>query len=162
MSTVNVDDTQYVPSNGVDQTQKPNGVAVIHQPQPNYVRINVPTMQNPSQYQIGPSLVDQNGQPIPVVFVTNSTNGHFQLAGDINNVPEYTRWSVFNIGCCLFVIGACALCMSIKTRNRKRMGDLQGARKASKWAAILNTIATVVGIIVIILNILQYTGQISI
>ena len=96
-------------------------------------------MHNPSQHQTGTlsGLSKWLNRANNIYNQTVQMVG-FQLARDINNVRDYTVWSVFNICCCFLALGACALYMSSKTKNYKHMSNLQGAREASRWAAILN------------------------
>jgi hypothetical protein len=151
---INMDDNKFVPHNDVVQT---------HEPPPSYAHINTQVMQNPHphQHQNQQLFVQQNGQMIPAIFVNNGMNGYSPYSGPILDVHDYTVWSVFNILCCGFWCGLCALALSLKTRTKKRNGDLQGAKEMSKWAAIWNVVATVFGIIAITLIALNQTGNIN-
>jgi H+/Cl- antiporter ClcA len=96
---------------------------------------------------------------IPVVFVSNGMNGHSPFAGSLVHVPDYTIWSIFSTLCCGFLFGLCALWMSLKARSDKRNGDLQSAKDASKWAAILNVVAIVSSILAVLIYLLYYNRQ---
>jgi hypothetical protein len=161
MSTVNADNVQYVPLNDSNQTEKTNRSAVIHEPPPSYAQVNTQGLQNPYQYQTEPSVKHQNGQPIPVILETRGIAGVIGVTEKAIHVNDYTAWSIFNIFCCGLIFGACALSVSYTTKKRKLMGDIQGAREASRCAAGLNVVATISGIIGITLVILHETGKIS-
>ncbi|XP_006917994.1 interferon-induced transmembrane protein 3 [Pteropus alecto] len=66
-------------------------------------------------------------------------------------VPDHVVWSLFNTlffnPCCL---GFVAFAYSVKSRDRKMVGDVIGAQSYASTAKCLNICALVVGIIVII------------
>ena len=144
-----LDNTPHVSSNSDNPTQKQNDERVLDQPQPSYGPVNTQTLQNLSQNQVQSPFVNQNGQTIPVIVANNCVNKQSQWTKDINNIDDFTAWSIFSICCCCLFLGAFALIMSNKTKTEKRMGNLEGARKASEYAAVLNTISNAVGIVII-------------
>ena len=121
-------------------------------------------MQSPyrNQNQNQQLFIQQNGQMIPVIVVTNRTNGQSPYSGSIVNVRDYLAWSIVKVLCCYLLFGLCALALSLKTRKKKRSGDLQGAKKLSKWAGRWNALSAIAGIIATTLLILDKTGAISI
>jgi hypothetical protein len=147
MAMINMDDNKFVPHNDIVQT---------HEPPPSYAHINTQIMQNPPQYPTQQLFVQQNGQTIPAVFVNNRMKDHSPPNESIINVRDYLAWSIFNMLCCGLWCGLCALILSLKTRSKKRKGDLVGAKETSSWAGILNAVASIVGIIGIILIISRY------
>ncbi|XP_042761034.1 interferon-induced transmembrane protein 1-like [Panthera leo] len=76
------------------------------------------------------------------------------------SVPDHIVWSLFNTvymnWCCL---GFVAFSYSVKSRDRKMVGDLIGARTYAATAKCLNIWALVLGIILtLIFIILFFTG----
>jgi hypothetical protein len=76
---------------------------------------------------------------------------------NLNNIEEYYCWSILNILCCFWILGAVACGFSCITQSSKQRGDLQGALNASRTARTLNIIATIIGVIVYIIYIIYYT-----
>ncbi|XP_064225433.1 interferon-induced transmembrane protein 3-like [Aotus nancymaae] len=70
------------------------------------------------------------------------------------SVPDYVAWSLFNLfmnSCCLgFIAFAC----SIKSRDRKMVGELTKAQAYASTTKCLNIWALILGIIVTILPII--------
>ncbi|XP_053305255.1 dispanin subfamily A member 2b-like [Spea bombifrons] len=70
-------------------------------------------------------------------------------------VRDHLVWSIFNLfymnPCCL---GLLALVFSVKTRDRKIIGDANAAKSYGSTALSLNIAATVLGILTIILFII--------
>nr|XP_039323347.1 interferon-induced transmembrane protein 3-like [Saimiri boliviensis boliviensis] len=68
------------------------------------------------------------------------------------SVPDHVIWSLFNTlfmnSCCLDFI---AFAYSVKSRDRKMVGDLTGAQAYASTAKCLNVWALIVGIIMTIL-----------
>jgi len=159
MSTIN--DVQFIPSNNVVQTEGYKDAVVTHQPRPNYAQTDSQVMQNPYQIPTVPAHMYSNGRILPVSYANVRMNGPYPVVRKTVKVHDYLAWSICNMVCCCLVFGAIAVSMSIQTKTRKRFGDIQGAQSASKWAAILNIGGTIIGIIVIILVIVKYTGHIS-
>uniref|UniRef100_A0A8D2BDW0 Uncharacterized protein n=1 Tax=Sciurus vulgaris TaxID=55149 RepID=A0A8D2BDW0_SCIVU len=66
--------------------------------------------------------------------------------------PDYVTWSLFNTiflnFCCL---GFTAFAFSIKSRDRKMVGDFTGSQTYASTSKKLNISATVISIIVIVL-----------
>ena len=163
MSTVKDNDGQFMPSNHAVQLQQPKNDVVTQQPPPSYIAANSQAMGNFNQHPPAAIYIDQNGQRIPVVYGNSGVNGpypHLHRANTVK-VHDYKVWSILNIIFCCLIFGGLALHNSSQVRNRLRIGDLQGARAASKRAAIINILATISGIIIITLAVLQYTNQIT-
>ncbi|KAM8812751.1 interferon-induced transmembrane protein 3-like [Rhynchonycteris naso] len=72
-------------------------------------------------------------------------------------VPDHIVWSLFNTlffnPCCL---GFVAFAYSVKSRDRKMVGDMIGAQSYASTAKLLNTVALVLGIIAAIVLIVFY------
>uniref|UniRef100_G1QF53 Uncharacterized protein n=2 Tax=Myotis lucifugus TaxID=59463 RepID=G1QF53_MYOLU len=66
-------------------------------------------------------------------------------------VPDHIVWSLFNTlffnTCCL---GFVAFAFSVKSRDRKMVGDVIGARSYASTAKCLNIWAVVLGLLVIL------------
>ncbi|XP_078076927.1 dispanin subfamily A member 2b-like [Mustelus asterias] len=77
----------------------------------------------------------------------------------VPNVPpvrDHLLWSIFNFFylnfCCL---GFVALVFSVKSRDRKVVGDAEGARHYASTARALNIAATVLSILVLVILIVM-------
>ncbi|KAM6309023.1 interferon-induced transmembrane protein 5-like [Aegotheles albertisi] len=94
--------------------------------------------------------------------------GGTPAAGPHGHPPDYVLWSLFNVlmgyglaymGCCCFP----ALIYSIKARDCKVLGDLEGARRHGARAKVLNIIFSaliVVGVVAVIaITIIVITQQ---
>ncbi|XP_060031829.1 interferon-induced transmembrane protein 1-like [Erinaceus europaeus] len=79
-------------------------------------------------------------------------------------VPDHVVWSLFNTlflnVCCL---GFIAFAYSVKSRDRKMVGDLAGARSYASTAKCLNIWALVLGVLISIgyLALLIYVGMMA-
>uniref|UniRef100_M4A3D8 Uncharacterized protein n=1 Tax=Xiphophorus maculatus TaxID=8083 RepID=M4A3D8_XIPMA len=70
-------------------------------------------------------------------------------ANSTSVAPTYRGWSIFNIICCCWPLGACALYYSGKVKTANEAGDTVAAQDASKTAMTLNIIALICGLILI-------------
>uniref|UniRef100_A0A8C6H4A3 Interferon induced transmembrane protein 6 n=2 Tax=Mus TaxID=862507 RepID=A0A8C6H4A3_MUSSI len=72
--------------------------------------------------------------------------------------PDHITWSTFNTvfmnGCCL---GFIAYIYSVKSRDRKMVGDMTGAQSHASTAKILNILALVISLIFYIMLIVLYS-----
>ncbi|GAA6215235.1 dispanin subfamily A member 2b-like [Lates japonicus] len=97
------------------------------------------------RYNVPPG---QPGLPAVVQYTTVSV--------PIEPPKDHIIWSLFSFvhlnPCCL---GLAALIHSIKARDRRAAGDLDGSRRHSSTACCLNIWATVVGSIMILLMIIM-------
>ncbi|XP_071618137.1 interferon-induced transmembrane protein 1-like [Heliangelus exortis] len=82
-----------------------------------------------------------------------------ESTGPEEQPPDYVLWSLFNVlvgnalafmGCCCFP----ALLYSIKARDCKVVGDLEGARLHGARAKLLNIIFTILGAIAFVATII--------
>ncbi|XP_059832277.1 dispanin subfamily A member 2b-like [Hypanus sabinus] len=83
-----------------------------------------------------------------------------QVVPGVLPVRDHLPWSIFNLlymnFCCL---GLTAMVFSIKSRDRKVVGDVEGAQHYGSTARSLNIAATVIGVLLfIIIIILVATG----
>jgi hypothetical protein len=99
---------------------------------------------------------------IPGPHVYSPMNGPYQMAVNTMNISDYLVWSICNTLCCFWPLGLVATVISVITRRKKKNGDFQGARSTSKWARAMNILATLGGIILIILVSLHFNGAINI
>jgi hypothetical protein len=97
----------------------------------------IPTRSEPSQRQ-----------PEDSVYLT-TTNVN------LDSIKDHQCWSVFNILCCWCVLGCVACYFSHETNKLIQQGDRQGALRASRYARNFNRIATIVGVLFIILYIIK-------
>ncbi|XP_041053697.1 dispanin subfamily A member 2b-like [Carcharodon carcharias] len=86
-------------------------------------------IMNPGAYPYqGPK---QDGQSVQTTVVT--------MAPNVLSVRDHLPWSIFNFFylnfCCL---GFVALVFSVKSRDRKVVGDVEGARQYASTARALN------------------------
>ncbi|CAF0987689.1 unnamed protein product [Adineta steineri] len=130
--------------------------------------------QEPSQRQlvstISKNTHDSNQeQPQRQSILTINENTHDlnqkpsqrQLVSTINNPDEiesYMCWSILSILFCGVGLGCIACCFSWKAGRLLEQGDTQGALRASKDARTMNILATLFGIIIIIIGILYLAG----
>ncbi|XP_078077409.1 dispanin subfamily A member 2b-like [Mustelus asterias] len=74
------------------------------------------------------------------------------VAPSVPPVQDHFLWSIFNFSylnfCCL---GFIALIYSVKSRDRKYLGDLEGARNYASSARTLNIVTTVLSILLIVI-----------
>ncbi|KAF4008654.1 IFITM3 [Cervus elaphus hippelaphus] len=79
-------------------------------------------------------------------------------------VPDHIVWSLFNtifMNCCC--LGFVAFAYSVKSRDRKMIGDIIGAQSYASTAKCLNICALVLGLLlIIILIIIVSTGSLMI
>jgi hypothetical protein len=91
---------------------------------------------NQTPVYVPPFLVDQDSRP---------------LRSHHHNAPfDYLPWSIANIFLCV-IIAMPALFFSIQTRDLKRAGDVKQAKLNSKRSLILNIVASIVGVLTIML-----------
>ena len=85
-----------------------------------------------------------------VIVVNNATTGSYPTKTRIDDVREYFYLSIFSAICCCLFAGLPAIYMSRKTNQKKRVGDLEGAQKASMITAILNGVAFILGVLIVL------------
>ncbi|XP_066221283.1 interferon-induced transmembrane protein 3-like [Saccopteryx leptura] len=94
------------------------------------------------QSQVATGWAPQNSGPVMSTVVNIQTE---------TVVQDHIVWSLFNTiffnPCCL---GFVAFAYSVKSRDRKMVGDVMGAQSYASTAKCLNIIALVLGILVII------------
>ncbi|XP_041053682.1 dispanin subfamily A member 2b-like [Carcharodon carcharias] len=83
------------------------------------------------------------------------------MAPNVLSFRDHLLWSIFNFFylnfCCL---GFVALVYSVKSRDRKLVGDVEGARHYAATARTLNIVTTVLSILVFVLFIvLAFAGM---
>ncbi|XP_048401777.1 dispanin subfamily A member 2b-like [Stegostoma tigrinum] len=78
------------------------------------------------------------------------------VAPNVTSVRDHFLWSIFNFAfmnfCCL---GFVAMVFSVKSRDRKVVGDAEGARHYASTARALNIAATVLTVLVLIIGIVM-------
>lgn len=119
-------DGQATASNNRDEKHVRPQVAVTHQPQP--------------------VLVSQIGYTIPMIRSNGRAMSNTTFVQSIS-VREYRAWSIFNMFFCCFFLGVAACAKSRETKEKKRLGDVQGALYASGLAKTFNICATILGTI---------------
>ncbi|EDM11959.1 rCG47837 [Rattus norvegicus] len=76
--------------------------------------------------------------------------------------PDYVAWSTFSTiflnSCCL---GFIAYVYSVKSRDRKMVGDMNGAQTYASTAKKLNIIAVVISVVCFIILIILYSAGIT-
>jgi hypothetical protein len=149
-------DEKLMTSTDINQTQKTNDYEITHKPLPIYEFIYPTVTQNCDQQQIKYSLIDKNIQQTQIKFINDNINDRSLLKPVLNDIPDYTAWSVFNLIFFSFILGIWALIMSHKTKEKKSQNDLEGAQEASLITALLNTFATGFGSIIIMIYIVRY------
>ena len=69
----------------------------------------------------------------------------------IDEIKTYKSWSIINILFCCMCFGAFALYYSYKTEKFKRQRQTQDAINSSKMAQNINFVATIAGVLLIII-----------
>ncbi|XP_048401487.1 dispanin subfamily A member 2b-like [Stegostoma tigrinum] len=74
------------------------------------------------------------------------------VAPNVTSVRDHFLWSIFNFAfmnfCCL---GFVAMVFSVKSRDRKVVGDVEGARHYASTARTLNIVTTVLSVLVLVI-----------
>ncbi|CAF0935902.1 unnamed protein product [Adineta steineri] len=112
--------------------------------------------QKPSQRQLVSTIsknTHDSNQEQPQRQLISTNNNH-------DEIESYMCWSIFSILFCGVGLGCIACCFSLKVGHLFEQGDTQGALRASKDARTMNILATLFGIIIIIICILYLTGVI--
>ncbi|XP_038663974.1 dispanin subfamily A member 2b-like [Scyliorhinus canicula] len=74
------------------------------------------------------------------------------MAPNMPPIRDHLPWSIFNffyMNCCC--LGFVALVFSVKSRDRKTVGDVEGSRQYGSTARTLNIVATVLSVLFILL-----------
>ncbi len=109
-------------------------------------------------YNVGQNTIQSQPQPqfVPTGNVVVTTAHVPKVVNPVlNDINNYQCWSILNILCCCICLGAVACYYSSKTDSALLRGDIQGALNASRNARTFNIIATVIGVIIITLNIIN-------
>lgn len=146
------------------QIGRPNGRAanqyVINgQPQSanQYYTINNKSFENGPELKYAPSqpdmVINPNEMPLYVPpYMLDSVRPH-RPGRDRDAPSDYLPWSIANIFLCvLFALPA--LFFSIQTREMKKSGDTKQARSNSKRSLLFNIMASIIGVMTILLAIL--------
>ncbi|XP_067356232.1 dispanin subfamily A member 2b-like [Channa argus] len=109
---------------------------------------------NPADHTVGPVPLETgkyekfSGEPEATVVVTISTEP----------VKDHTIWSLFSfVYANIFCLGLAAFIYSIKARDRKVAGDMNGARRYGSTARCLNIWATVLASIILLITIILFS-----
>ncbi|CAF1506641.1 unnamed protein product [Adineta steineri] len=148
MSAIN--DMHMVTSNDTVRTEQPKD-HVMTPPPPSYAQTI--TQPIPTHYQ--------NERETQVSYTENVMDGSSPVVVNPVTISDYLCWSIFNTLCCLWPVGLIAIIISIIIKRKRRNGDIQGAQTASTWAKIMNGVATISGIIIIILILLHQSRSIN-
>ncbi|XP_024065424.1 synapse differentiation-inducing gene protein 1-like [Terrapene carolina triunguis] len=65
---------------------------------------------------------------------------------DLDSVPSYKYWSIFNILCCCLPLGLVAVFYSGQVEECLARRDIAGAKTASDTARAINILAVVIGL----------------
>ncbi|KAH1175447.1 dispanin subfamily A member 2b-like [Mauremys mutica] len=65
---------------------------------------------------------------------------------DLDSVPSYKYWSIFNILCCCLPLGLVAVFYSGQVEECLARRDIAGAKSASDTARTINILAVVIGL----------------
>ncbi|XP_078077412.1 dispanin subfamily A member 2b-like [Mustelus asterias] len=92
----------------------------------------------------------ENEQSVATTVIT--------LAESAAPVRDHFLWSIFNFVCMNFCcLGFVALVYSVKARDRKVMGDVDGSRHFGSTARSFNIAATVLTILLCVIYVLKVT-----
>ncbi len=96
----------------------------------------------------------QFGTTRNVIHTQNMSNVSTSFNQELNNIENYKVWSIINIIFCCLCLGCVACFYSVETDDAKLRGDIQGALNASRNARTINIVATILGIIILIIYVL--------
>ena len=149
--------TKAIPS---DQENLPNIGILRNSNQNNYTSSNQmqrTIIESPSRNQGFNTLNSNNDNrsdlPIYVPPFLLNTNRPSSRRHDHNRPLDYLPWSVANIFICV-IIALPALFFSVQTRDLNRAGNVKKAKVNSNRSLILNIIASVVGLLTILLAVI--------
>ena len=139
-------------ADGIQQPMPINNIGVVtHQPPPSYDQTKIQTGQIYYPPPQAPVYLQQNGQIIAVPYGINGPQFPMAAQGTAKTADYLnTIWSVFNTCCCLWPVGILALVISILTLRKRRRGDHKGAKIFGISTAVLNLLATIGGIVLLI------------
>ncbi|XP_067892632.1 dispanin subfamily A member 2b-like [Heterodontus francisci] len=107
----------------------------------------VPMNRHTSPYQC----LKEDGQSVPSTIIN--------LAPNVRPIRDHLLWSLFSFFymnfCCL---GFVALVFSVMSRDRKVVGDVEGARHYASTARALNIATTVLSILVFLIFIVMLSA----
>jgi len=148
------------PTSTVDHLSKGQNTAeVIYNKPPDYECRSSESMKN----GMSPSQIHQPQSTYNINSTSSLINSQSTLTQSTHQIESYISWSVLNTFCCCLCLGCVAWHYSSKTKTMKKIGRIQDALKASKKARNMNIITTMVGIILLIIDILYliyYSDQI--
>ena len=130
---------------------------IVHKEPPRYGFLNPVALQSPAY----PNTVQNPAQWRPMYNAGSPpTYGHpnAMMMQPTGSIETYQAWSVFNILCCCLLLGFVACYYSSETEELRQRGDLAGAMDASKTARNVNIVATVIGVIAIIIIVIIFSG----
>lgn len=122
-----------------------------------YYTINNKSFENGPELKYAPSqpdmVINPNEMPLYVPpYMLDSVRPH-RPGRDRDAPSDYLPWSIANIFLCvLFALPA--LFFSIQTREMKKCGDTKQARSNSKRSLLFNIMASIIGVMTILLAIL--------
>nr|XP_045379002.1 interferon-induced transmembrane protein 1-like isoform X2 [Camelus bactrianus] len=94
------------------------------------------------EHEVGVLGVPQNPAPVMATMIQIPTE---------TSVPDHIVWSLFNsLFMNWFCLGFVAFAYSVKSRDRKMVGDVLGAQSYASTAKCLNVCALVLGILLTI------------
>jgi len=105
-------------------------------------------------------------QPRPTSTYNGESIQPFINARSIPNrlaeeIKTYMVWSCLNILCCCWCVGCIACHYSLVTKRLRQNGDIQGALKASERARTINIISTMLGVIIMIIDVIYILHHIE-
>ncbi|XP_048401565.1 dispanin subfamily A member 2b-like [Stegostoma tigrinum] len=107
-------------------------------------------------YRTGPTPMTSNVYPYsgPTEGSRAVTTTVVNMTPSVTSVRDHFLWSIFNFAflnfCCL---GFVALVFSVKSRDRKVVGDVEGARHYGSTARTLNIVIAVIATVCVVLSI---------
>uniref|UniRef100_G3TU19 Interferon-induced transmembrane protein 1 n=2 Tax=Loxodonta africana TaxID=9785 RepID=G3TU19_LOXAF len=108
----------------------------------------------------------KEGQEVTVVGAPHNSAPVMSTVINIQReipVPDHVIWSLFNTlflnWCCL---GFLAFAFSVKSRDRKMVGDLTGAQSYASTAKRLNISAVVIGLVLTIITVILFAARLVI
>ena len=135
-----------------DLSQEKPSEDIVEQLPPSYqLLFGKPNLSNNSQRQPNSIVLTGNYQCQQPVVSTQSIS-----SPPVYSINSHIIWSILNIIFCCCFCGCVACCFSLRTKDLKNAGDIQGALLASKKARAWNTFSTLFGVIMITFNIIYF------
>ena len=132
---------------------------MIHHSLSSSIQIQTEGIESSPQHPPIISSINDNSDAIPIAISYNRRMNSPLSPRNIFQIREYKCLSLITTMFCCFFIGLCAIKMSWSTRKNKRLGNIIKAKDFSKLTFLFNIIAVTSGLMMVIVTLLRYTGN---